>query len=83
VGLQGMRVFRTVPEVVGTEMVVVLRVAEQVGLERRVAVKVEVGIRLVVEEVQFELVVLVVMGQRSSCHGRSRSASGTLKLLVL
>jgi hypothetical protein len=46
-----MRVFRTVPEVVGIKMVVVLRVAEQVGLERRVAMKVKVGIRLVVEEV--------------------------------
>jgi hypothetical protein len=46
-----MRVFRTVPEVVGIEIIVVLRVAEQVGLERRVIVKVEVGIRHVVEEV--------------------------------
>jgi hypothetical protein len=51
VGLQGMRVFRTVLKVVSIEMVVVLRVAEQVRLERRVAIKVEVGIRLVVEEV--------------------------------
>jgi hypothetical protein len=39
-----MKVFRTVLEVVGIKMVVVLRVAEQVGLERRVTVKVEVGI---------------------------------------
>jgi hypothetical protein len=51
VGLQGIRVFRTVPEVVSTEMMVVLRVAEQVGLERRIAMKVKVGIRLMVKEV--------------------------------
>jgi hypothetical protein len=49
--LQGIKVFRTVLEVVGIEIVVVLRVAEQVGLERRVAIKVKVRIRLIVEEV--------------------------------
>jgi hypothetical protein len=48
-----MKVFRTVLKVVSTEMVVVLRVAEQVRLERKVVVKVEVGIRLMVKEVQF------------------------------
>jgi hypothetical protein len=51
VGLQGIRVFRTVPEVVGTKIMVVLCVAEQVGLERRITIKVKVRIRLMVEEV--------------------------------
>jgi hypothetical protein len=70
-----MRVFRRVPEAVGIEMVVVLRVAEQVELGKWVVVELELGIRLVVvEEVQFELVVLVVEEQRSFCHGCNRPA---------
>ena len=50
VNLEEMRVSWRVPEAVGTEMVVVLRMAEQVESEGRVAVEAEVEIRLVVVE---------------------------------
>jgi hypothetical protein len=39
-----MRVFRIMLEVVNIKIVVVLRIAEQVGLERKVALKVKVKI---------------------------------------
>ncbi len=59
--MEEMRVFWRVLEVVGIKMVVVLRVAEQVELGKWVIIELELGIRLVVvEEVRFELVVLVV-----------------------
>jgi len=75
VNLEEMRVSRRVPEAVGTEMVVVLRMAEQVESEGRVAVEAEVEIRLVVvEKMQFELIVLVMEEQRSFCYGCNRPA---------
>lgn len=61
------------PEAAGIEMVVLLRVAEQVELQKRVVVEPEPGIRpFVVVGVQFQLVVLVVEEQCSSCRIRSR-----------
>ena len=70
-----MRVSRRVPEAVGTEMVVVLRMAEQVESEGRVAVEAKVEIRLViVEKMQFKLIVLVMEEQRSFCYGCNRPA---------
>ena len=75
VNLEEMRVSWRVPEAVGTEMVVVLRMAEQVESEGRVAVEAEVEIRLVVvEKMQFELIVLVMEEQRSFCYGCNRPA---------
>ncbi len=59
--MEEMRVFWRVLEAVGIEMVVVLRVVEQVELGKWVIMELELGIRLVVvEEVRFKLVVLVV-----------------------
>ena len=70
VNLEEMRVSWRVPEAVGTEMVVVLRMAEQVESEGRVAVEAKVEIRLViVEKMQFKLIVLVMEEQRSFCYG--------------
>ena len=75
VNLEEMRVSWRVLEAVGTEMVVVLRMAEQVESEGRVAVEAEVEIRLVVvEKMQFELIVLVMEEQRSFCYGCNRPA---------
>lgn len=75
VNLEEMRVSRRVPEAVGTEMVVVLRMAEQVESEGRVAVEAKVEIRLViVEKMQFKLIVLVMEEQRSFCYGCNRPA---------
>ena len=55
------RVFRGVPGTVGTEMAVVLRIAEQVVSEKWVIEEYMVGIRLaVVGEVLAKLVILVV-----------------------
>ena len=77
------RVFRGVPGAVGTEMAVVLRVAEQVVSEKWVVEEHMVGIRLaVVGEVLAELVVLVVEEQRSPCPGCIHHASGILRLSV-
>jgi hypothetical protein len=68
-----MRVFWGVPEAAGIEMVVLLRVAEQVELQKRVVVEPEPGIRpFVAVGVQFQLVVLLVGEQCSSCRIRSR-----------
>jgi hypothetical protein len=67
------RVFRRVLGAVGTEMAVVLRVAEQVVLKKWVVEEHEVGIRpAVVGGVLIELVVLVVEGQRLFYHNRIR-----------
>ena len=75
VNLEEMRVSWRVPEAVGTEMVVVLRMAEQVESEGRVAVEAKVEIRLViVEKMQFKLIVLVMEEQRSFCYGCNRPA---------
>jgi hypothetical protein len=61
VDLEEMRVSWRVLEVVGTEMVMVLRVTEQVKSKGRVIMEAIVEIRLVVvKKVQFELVVLVI-----------------------
>jgi hypothetical protein len=46
-----MKVFRTILKVVSIEMVMVLYIAEQMGLKRKVVVKVKVKIRLIIKEV--------------------------------
>ncbi len=60
-GIEETRVFRRVLGAVGTEMAVVLRVAEQVVLEKWIVEEHKVGIRpAVAGEVLIKLVVLVV-----------------------
>ena len=67
----------------GTEMAVVLHIAEQVVSEKWVVEEHVVGIRLtVVGEVLAELVVLVVEEQCSPCPGCIYYVSGILRLSV-